>query len=475
MLGLLLLTSFIANFVLLQQPGEMDQNEFQHTLLVENQLARLQYTVLAQAENPGLPVAELLPMTLGSAGAPPFVGPSSGQITQESSSALTNFNYTLTRIVPNPPDWNASPTCVPNGSPCHGTAWDNVTGTPGKSYTFNLNGGAPSLLLNFTGNNDSITVHWLGYSVGVTYLIFSGSNLDITLDKGSNGGAGNPRILIWVYGQHDIVTAALNGQVASMQVEFLGSVDQPCPEGNLAATDQFYWNTSSNSGDIVNVTWENDLGITTLPHVYPLNPGTLTFRNETTFAGGCAFTLSYPSQYASPFSSGLDVHLNNRFVPPADLAYDQGAVVLSHPGIGSIMVTPPRFSFARTAVGWTGNLVLVDVTGAPFAEGGTETAGIVSRLVSVQKFELTSNTTDSIYFVSSALNLTTAYPGAWATYFDSLPVAVTGGEVLCTPPYAFPAPYSCLTPPAGVSVTLLVPLQLISISVTLVTVDLSLA
>ncbi|MHB8352078.1 MAG: hypothetical protein ACYDFT_05240 [Thermoplasmata archaeon] len=476
MLGLLLLTSFIANFVLLQQPGEMDQNEFQHTLLVENQLARLQSTVLTQAQNPNLPIAELLPVTLGSAGAPPFVGPSDGEITQETSSALTNFNYTLARIVPNPPDWAATPGCPPTGHPCNnGTAWDNVTGIPGNNYTFKLNGAAPSFLLNFSGNKDTVGVEWAGHSVGVTYIILNGSNLTLNLDKLSNGGSGSPRILIWVYGQHDVVTTALNGQIVTMQVEFFGSVDQPCPQGNLAATDRFYWNTSAGSGATVNVTWLNDLGFSTPAHVIGLAPGTLTFHNETSYAGGCAFTLSYPSQYTSPFSSGLRVHLNNQYLPPADLAYDQGAVILSHPGIGSIMVSPPKFEFQRTAAGWTGNLVLVDVPGTPFSEGGTETAGIVSRLVSVQHFELQSNATDSIYFISSALNLTTAYPGAWASYFQSLPVAVTGGEVVCTPPYAFTAPYSCLTPPAGVSVTLLVPLHLIVLSVTLVTVELSLA
>ncbi len=476
MLGLLLLTSFIANYVLAQLPAEMDQNEFQHTLQIENQLTRLQYTVLAQAANPQLPISELLPVTLGSAGAPPFAGPSTGVISQESSSALTSFNYTLTRIVPNPPDWNVTPGCPPTGHPCNnGAAWDNLTGTPGNSYTFKLNGGSPSFLLNFTGNNDSITVNWLGHSIGVTYVILNGSDLTLNLDKGSSGGSGSPRVLVWIYGEHDIVTTSLNGQAVSMEVTFFGSVDQPCPEGALAATDRFYWNSSAGSGASVNVTWENDLGISNTSGPLPLDPGTLTFRNTTSFAGGCAFTLSYPSQYASAFSSGLKVHLNNQYVPPADLVYDQGAVILSHPGIGSIMVAPPPFHFADTATGWTGSLVLVDVVGAPFSEGGTETTGIVSHLVSVRHSLLKSNETDRIYFVASALNLTTAYPGAWASYFQTLPTAVTAGVIACTPPYAFPSPYSCLDPPAGVSVTLLLPINVISLSVTQVTVALSLA
>ncbi|MGI0151730.1 MAG: hypothetical protein ACREC5_07330, partial [Thermoplasmata archaeon] len=232
MLGLLLVTSFIADFALVQLPGEMDDNEFQHSLLVENQLARLQYTVLAQAAHPLAPSTELSPVTLGSVGEPPFAGPSSSVMTPETSSASTTFDYGLARILSNAPNWGLSG-CPATGRPSCPNAiyWDNVTGTPRNTYTVTMTGAAPSFLLNFTGNNDTLSVVWSGLSIGsFVYLVLNGSYLHVTLTKTSAGGVGAPHLLIWVYGEHDVLTTSIDSQMAFASVSFLGSMTLPCPQ-----------------------------------------------------------------------------------------------------------------------------------------------------------------------------------------------------------------------------------------------------
>ena len=73
-LGLLLVVSFISTYALGPLPDQEAQNEFQHELQVENQLARLQAVILSQTKGPVPQALMISPLTLGSQPVPPFGG-----------------------------------------------------------------------------------------------------------------------------------------------------------------------------------------------------------------------------------------------------------------------------------------------------------------------------------------------------------------------------------------------------------------
>jgi hypothetical protein len=478
-LGLLLVTTFIASFVLVQLPAEMANNEFVHTILVENQVAQLQSTVLAQSGRPNLPLAQLTPITLGSTGVPPFAPATNGWIVPESSIAQFGLAYSYSRILSQPPNWSATPSCTTGGSPCHADpGWDNITGTPGNTYDIKINGGAPSLFLNFTGNNDSITVTWLGKSVGFVWMEFNGSNNHITLIKGSNGGSGTmPRINVLVYGQNNVLETGMNGQNINFNAFFLGAQDPKvlCPQANLSSSDSFFWN-GTNTNTNVTVTWLNSVGYSNSHTITggAIGAGsTLIFQNVTQFPGGCAWSVPFTAHYSAAALSGIRVHLNNRYSPPADIVYNQGAVILSHPGLGSIMLDGPNMTFAHLASGWTASLTLVSVVGNLSSVQGLETAGISTQLLSVERYLISNQPNSLSFFTGSFLNLTTPYPAAWNSYFHTLPVGALLGPVTCSPLFTVKAPNTCLIPPGGATSVLSVHLSAFSLTVTVITVQAS--
>lgn len=79
-LGLLLVVSFIANYLSTSLPQYMTVNDVSHDLLVENEVGRLS-ALLFQASNKSTLGLELSqPIVLGSAGLPPFAPPDRGAI-----------------------------------------------------------------------------------------------------------------------------------------------------------------------------------------------------------------------------------------------------------------------------------------------------------------------------------------------------------------------------------------------------------
>ncbi|HKS59924.1 MAG TPA: hypothetical protein VJS68_04010, partial [Thermoplasmata archaeon] len=166
--ALLLLVSFIANFVLLQLPSQEQELEFEHVLQVENQLSRLQATILSQALNPAIPLPLASPVTLSAAPDPPFGVVATGSIQNEPITAQSTASYQLARVVPSPPNWE-------NGSGCLGSSGGSCTGNKCQANnctwneTFQNNAtitikiaGSLNLVWNITGSNDVINVGWSG-------------------------------------------------------------------------------------------------------------------------------------------------------------------------------------------------------------------------------------------------------------------------------------------------------------------------
>lgn len=475
-LGLLLFVSFLASYVFQAIPGQMQTNEFVHGLLVENQLAQLQSTVLAEAKHQNSRVAVLTPVTLGTSPDPPFVPSSTSALSPESTSASVGVGYSLNRVVAAPPNWNATLGCPTTGSPCHGVVWDNITGTPNSSYSLKINGGNPAAFVNFTGSNDSLSLLWVGKSISQVYIVINGSYDHLTLVKGSNGGSSyTPNIQIYVYGQHDVVETGLNGDGITMDTHFIGTGSVYCPYQNNSNSDHFYWNSTGNANTTVVTTWYNNVGYNSNHPIGLQSGSTLTFQNVSLFRTGCAWTVTYHSSFGTGSFTGLRVHLNNVYSTPADVVYDLGAVILNHPGAGSIMLDPPKMSIGESSGQLVANLTLVDEMGQFSTTAGSQTAGVLTKLVSVQHSVLGLSNPGQLNLGAVYINLTTPYPFAWYSVLARLAGLAPGSGVACVPPYAFSGGYSCLTPPPGVSVQLSVGLNVYELILTVITVQFTLS
>ncbi len=95
-LGLLLVVTFIANYISTTLPNTMAQNDLQHEVLVQNQVSELSALVQETAEAGAVGAQVSQPVTLGSASAPPFAGQDSSTISPGNLSAGLNVSLTLT-------------------------------------------------------------------------------------------------------------------------------------------------------------------------------------------------------------------------------------------------------------------------------------------------------------------------------------------------------------------------------------------
>ncbi len=95
-LGLLLVVTFIANYLTTELPNTMAQNDLQHEVTVQNQVAQLSALVerVAEARAVGAQVSQ--PVTLGSPSSPPFAGQDAATISGGNVSANMGVTFTLT-------------------------------------------------------------------------------------------------------------------------------------------------------------------------------------------------------------------------------------------------------------------------------------------------------------------------------------------------------------------------------------------
>ncbi len=94
-LGLLLVVTFIANYISTTLPNQMAVNDLNHEILVENQLGRLQSSLVAASSTGKVGVEVSQPLTLGSAGAPPFANPDGATIFAGSVLANLTVSYSV--------------------------------------------------------------------------------------------------------------------------------------------------------------------------------------------------------------------------------------------------------------------------------------------------------------------------------------------------------------------------------------------
>jgi len=480
-LGLLLVVTFIAQFVIAPLPTQMSAIEYEHTLLVENQLARLQATVLAQASYPGTPIVLTSPVTLGSGAVLPWASPAAATVGAEPGSIRTSATYALSQVVPAPPNWNAGSSCLSGGAgSCTGggtvDSW-NETNANNTAFTITVTGGTNSLRYNISGNNDTINIGWTGGNTGIVTVILNGSDDVVNYNKGGSDTTSSPIANFYFYGQRDTINFSPSGSHSSksmtLNVTFVGSLTQVCPYGNLSSTDTLGTLGTGGSNLFMNVTWWNAIGWASPPHTvtYPGGGSTnehLTFQNQTGVVA-CAFTRGYATTYTYQYSTGLSVHLLNHYQAPTDVAYDQGAVIEHAEGGPAVMVDPPAIDYSPTPQGSAATVTLVNILGNISTTGGTETAGITTQVVSVQTITVANGQGTTYLSTPLFLNVTTLYPQAWATFFGNNPSLFPYGTSCAAT--GIHSPYTCLDPPPGMSVRLSVGLVAQTLTIRTITVS----
>jgi hypothetical protein len=348
--------------------------------------------------------------------------------------------------------------------------WDNITIYQGASnmYAFNF---------TLLGNHDNV------------YLCYGGIT---SCQPGSASVALNDHHQLFdIYGQYDtwqlgagpgIGGAASAGGHDFMNVVFSGeNASQPlttCPNGTLALTDKVGQLVQANNptGNVLNITYYDDTGYTTVPHLCP--PATCVNQPLTTWTNlsltpateaACAWEdglLAGPTYVISAGLGSLDVFLQNRYIPPEMIALEGGAVVADVPGKPSFLLDPPLFAFQETANGGSGTLTLVTFSGAVPNDQGYTTVGVETLVARTNILSLSYGERLGGRFIGSpGLTVATQFPAAWVAYLNTIS-NYTSGPVNCTHtggPY--PVPYTCLDPPSGSIVTLSATLNLQSFTI----------
>ena len=99
LLGLLLVVTFIANYLSTQLPNQMAVNDLNHDVLVENQLARFGALLQSATDNGATGVQLTQPLSLGSVGLPPFAAADSAFTGQPMNGSGAILNYSTTSFV----------------------------------------------------------------------------------------------------------------------------------------------------------------------------------------------------------------------------------------------------------------------------------------------------------------------------------------------------------------------------------------
>jgi len=470
-LALMLFVSFLSTFVLGQLGAQMTQQEFQHQLQVENQMARLQTSILEAATavigNESTYLSS--PVTLNSGGVPPFGVPSSGALQVEPPQVSARAAFAISNVSAAPIPWNTGSACFAAGS---GTC---TSGTGLEVYNFSGSGSTVTptvagcavagcaVVYNVSGNSNTLTLTLSGANIGQVLFQVSGNLNTLTV---KDGGTCNVRQFVSVVfsGNNDTYTLSMTGCTtgvgANLNTTFVGSSGNLCPYGNAAKFDKFSGATWGASTTIFqNLTWRNAYGIVSAPHMISANGGAdhLTFANTSGYFQ-CLFTQSTPTgPYTLNFVSGIKAILNNRYINPSTVAYDQGAVILGVENGGSVMISPPDTSYVQDPSGVLFSLLLVSIASSTGTATGYGTAAVISNILSVQTYEVNDGKQGQNYLPYFYLNITTAYPQAWATFWQKQgPVDPTGTSCIPGPGVTVA---KCLTPPLGRTSTIVVPIN----------------
>ena len=516
-LGLLIVVTFIASYLTTTLPNTMGQNDLQHDVQVQNQLAELSGLLQATAQSLSVGAQVSAPVTLGSASAPPFAGQDSAAISAGNLSGGMKVNFTLV----GPYTYN-TPTGGPSGGSisgsgcisssnsitCTTTAGSivyNFTGTLGgqSSYTITLEEGGTALI-NISASHSSIT--FAGSLNPLVVLNVLGSNDTVSLTATSNpesvlifgsgdtltltGAATNSVTRVVVVGNHDTVTTLTLTGGNTVIASVYGSNDAVNP-GTLSGSSKFsvYFNGFNPSSPSIRCPVDNLSSSDTVSQpVGGSGPFTVTYNNTVYSGSGTNgdWTVSYqtPTLFLCPFvtqlilglpgsgsakSAAFVVQLRNTYSPSATVAFDQGAVVYVQPQSIPIFVVPPRVSYVRGVL----SIFMPRFANAVGAESGVGTADISGRLLSATQLQLPGAGFILQNLSRVTITVITPFAAAWYTYFLDYPgfssswVSCTGSNSVCTGLWNPGGPLGTVTvhiPATGLTLQVLVGVYSVNVS-----------
>ncbi len=494
-LALLLVVTFIANYLTTTLPNQMSINDLQRDLIVVNQIGRLDSLLQAVSSPSSIGAQVSQPIQLGSQGDPPFAGSDGAQVTSLANGSALSLSYTLVGpadiVTPTVQAGGTSRpagactittttvTCVSGGA----RVWGNFTGSS-AAYTATLTSGETFAALNYSVNGATITVT-VGSTTATDVDVFGSSDTIVLSNTGAtalnvtvvgtkdtiaiaNGGGGGHEHLLAVgtgisatvttggsslfsvalFGTNDTFTpqaAATSG--SNVYAVYLNGLTTTapslsCPQGNVPTTDKVLSNPSAwGNGNTMKIFFNDTTG--TPGSTTPATGWTNTTQNPTAFACPFVAQVTIPVATSITPGAGVDVHLANIYAPVADAALDEGAVVFAQPGGTPVMDDGP--SIATTVSGTTVTSLTVwlpQFVGAFPSQSGYGTADFTARLLAVTTISIATGGPFSLSTISNVvLSIATPFAPAWMTWIEAqgwpiTPTCVPATGPACVGPYA---------------------------------------
>jgi hypothetical protein len=516
-LGLLLVVTYLANYLTTTLPGQMSVNDLQHDVQVENQVGRLQALIAAGVASDAVGAQLSQPITLGGAGQPPFAGADSGWISPGnlSGSFKANFTAASSQTIGITLD-GAAGTGACTGAPsvrCPSGTWFTTSVSPSVASDLLV------LTLNVYEESAALTTADVTDSSGSTWhLVNAGGNAD---GGGACGGGNFCEYVFWALDPSagaDTVSVGAAGLTAhdtsAVLLAFLGILTS----GPISAAGAFATAGSTTAsatvaapatGLVLGLVTSALTGSSAFPTITAdsaVTPCTspctaiasedgenwgVTFADSEAAASAGTYTASATlsnsenwgeialaiapapvvtpptltplATGAPPPGAALVVHLRNTYVPTAEIAYDQGAVVFAQPGSVPTFVDPPAFTYSGSSV----SVTIPVFRGTIPVESGFGTTDVLVRLINLNTFDFPGNGLFVEGGSDISLSLQSPYWAAWMGYFDSNPNFA--GFVTCTVAgAACPPLVSAFYEPGG-------PLGTITLSLPATSLDLTVA
>jgi hypothetical protein len=470
--------TFVANYISTTVPAQMAVNDGEHTIAVMNGFGLLSAVAQKASSEDAVGLQIAVPISLASAGDPPFAPPDQGRITPIAAGSYEDVNYTVTG--PFTPPYPGVPN-TGNAGGCGTTMQGSLT--TGISCT-----GSSNVTWNFSGSNENYSVTGNGGLSAHLTFVTNGSQITV----GSTGGAGNS---ILIEGNNNVVNLTAKGG-ATVSVTLVGSNNTLSLSANGGATfrlvlvgshDAFSTSTKGGSSVVVTVYGSYDAysdsssggsGVAVYFNGFNINNptssacpydnlantntvggsgGTVTYNNTNyTHANGSGNASGWTYEYnhlprshticpfvqgASPvegvLGASISVELINTYAPESLIGFDEGAVVLAQPGGVPTFIDEPSIQVNGTNLSFW---VPVFTTSSVQATGSTGTGLLLLRLLSVSQQSWPSG--KIVFAPGSVVNVTVATPyyGAWLTYFHGL--GLTPACVLVTTRGACPSSFT---------------------------------
>ncbi len=310
-LGLLLVVTFIANYLTATLPGQMSVNDLNHVVQVQDQVGRLSALLQAASADDAVGAQLTQPLTLGSAGQPPFALADPGSVGPTTNGS--SYNVTLPiggswfysfPTIGTPLGYTGFPSssCTPSAGTqlvCKGssTAFWNVSETSLTNLVFTGASGTYNVEIKDSGTSTAhlATITTTMNNVGTLNLLVIGNNTTIPL-----GITGAATINIEIVGNYDTLTIT-NSAVAST-VDLLEVGLQDTTTLSDAQDLTFLANIDGTTDSVTVTTNTADLSASTVVSVYFMgdSPATTACPNDNSAAsdsvsGGSTYTTTTPT------------------------------------------------------------------------------------------------------------------------------------------------------------------------------------